>query len=49
MLLAPKRNCAECGKNVGRNWKEWVLCSGCVRLKMERFEKTTEKKDDIPY
>ena len=26
---APERECAECGKKVGRRWKEYVLCRAC--------------------
>lgn len=53
--LAPLRNCAECGKPIGRRWAEYVKCGQCVREVMEKdFRESHPEldgiaKDDIPY
>lgn len=54
--LAPKRNCAECGKPVGRRWKDYTLCGSCTRTIMEQDKDPKESdkaeemsKDRIPY
>lgn len=51
--LAPKQNCPECGKPIGRRWKQ-QLCGSCIRklesdVWQERVPATGENKDDIPY
>lgn len=32
MRKPPVRACAECGRNVGRRWRDYVLCAKCRSL-----------------
>lgn len=48
--LAPKRICANCGKDIGRRWKEYNLCAACIReIEGEPTPVKDRQKDDIPY
>jgi len=31
----PHRLCVKCGRSVGRNWKDYVLCKTCLRKEMD--------------
>lgn len=48
--LAPKQMCMNCGKDLGRRWKE-ALCSSCAKKALEVItpQPATYPKDDIPY
>lgn len=51
--LAPKQTCPNCGKSIGRRWKE-ALCGTCIHelekdVWSERVPPTEEIKNDIPY
>lgn len=48
--LAPKRICADCGKDIGRKWKEYNLCSACIRKReLTDVAYKDRQKGDIPY